>query len=400
MNPEIEERDVFQARLRQMRLARGLSLAALSALMGGAVTKQALSKYEQGRALPTSRVLTALARALEVKSMELLRAPTVAVEVLAFRRGVALRKRAEQQLVNLVTQKLEERVRLHDLAGTPDGADIPVRSLRVAAVEDSERAASALRDRWSLGTEPLASVTDVLEGHCVHVIEVPADDGFDGLAAVARVPDGAVAGAAVVSRSNVAGERQRFNLAHELGHLVLHPSRGVDEEKAAFRFAGAFLAPAESLRRDVGARRTSLGAAELLLLKQRYGMSMQALIYRLSDLGIISMAHATQWWQTFRARDWKRREPGELEAERPQWARRTVLRALAEGLMSSSEAASFLGESLGDEVAESLSQKRAFLKLPLGERRRILEQQAGALSAHYEDDPEWRELAVAELTRE
>jgi len=168
MNPEIEERDVFQARLRQMRLARGLSLAALSALMGGAVTKQALSKYEQGRALPTSRVLTALARALEVKSMELLRAPTVAVEVLAFRRGVALRKRAEQQLVNLVTQKLEERVRLHDLAGTPDGADIPVRSLRVAAVEDSERAASALRDRWSLGTEPLASVTDVLEGHCVH----------------------------------------------------------------------------------------------------------------------------------------------------------------------------------------------------------------------------------------
>ena len=58
------------------------------------------------------------------------------------------------------------------------------------------------------------------------------------------------------------------------------------------------------------------------------------------------------------------------------------------------------GASFEGDVAASLSQKRAFLKLPLAERRRLLEQQARAMSAHYEDDPEWRELAVAELTRD
>lgn len=400
MNSAIEEHEIFRARLRQMRLARGLSLEGLSALMGGAVTKQALSKYEQGRSRPTSRVLTSLARALGIKAMDLVRAPSVEVEVLAFRRGAALGKTAEQRVVHFVTQRLEERVRLQGITGGPDGADIPIHELSVSTVEDSERAASSLRQRWNLGAEPLASVMDVLEERRIHVIEVPAAESFDGLAAVARQMDGTVAGAAVVSRSNVAGERQRFNLAHELAHLVLRPLRDVDEEKAAFRFAGAFLAPAESLRRDVGSRRTSISTGELLLLKQRYRISMQAIVYRLGDLGIISTGHATQWWQTFRGRGWKRREPGELEAERPQWVRRTALRALAEGLLTAAEANAISGESFEDDVRPSLVQKRAFLKLPLNERRRLLEQQAREFSAHYDADPEWRHFAVAELTRE
>ena len=74
--------------------------------------------------------------------------------------------------------------------------------------------------------------------------------------------------------------------------LMLHMNLGiwscalrpnVDEEKAAHRFAAAFLAPAECVRSEVGERRSRISIEELLLLKQRFGMSMQACAYRLKD---------------------------------------------------------------------------------------------------------------------
>ena len=48
------------------------------------------------------------------------------------------------------------------------------------------------------------------------------------------------------------GERQRFTIAHEIAHIVLDVSRGLDAERVAHRFAGAFLMPAEALRLEVG----------------------------------------------------------------------------------------------------------------------------------------------------
>lgn len=101
--------------------------------------------------------------------------------------------------------------------------------------------------------------------------------------------------AAVVSDSKVAGERQRLNLAHELGHLVLDVTALADEqvESAAFRFGSALLVPAAVLRKDVGNRRNFISTEELLLLKQRFGMSMQALLYRLRNLGIITRSPIT-----------------------------------------------------------------------------------------------------------
>ena len=64
------------------------------------------------------------------------------------------------------------------------------------------------------------------------------------------------------------GERQRFTLAHKLGHLMLSVTDAkVDDEKAAHRFAGVFLMPAAALWDDVGRRRTSVGWGEFFELK-------------------------------------------------------------------------------------------------------------------------------------
>src|SRR2546423_14610726 len=83
-------------RIRQLRLARGLSLDELANAMGGIVTKQALSKYELGTSKPSAPVLNQLARALGVKAMELWTAPTLEVKFLGYRKRVSLPQRWQE----------------------------------------------------------------------------------------------------------------------------------------------------------------------------------------------------------------------------------------------------------------------------------------------------------------
>ena len=143
------------------------------------------------------------------------------------------------------------------------------------------------------------------------------------------------------------GDRQRLNLSHELGHLILEAVGDVDLEKAAYRFAGAFLVPEQVARYELGDNRYSLDLRELHLLKHKYGLSMQAWIYRARDLAIISERCAANLFKEFSKRGWRRYEPGKaVPPEETGRLKRLVLRALAEDLISESRAAELLAVSL------------------------------------------------------
>ncbi len=390
---------MIERRLKQLRLARGLSLEALATAMGGLVTKQALSKYENGRANPSPSVLMRLAGALGVKSAHLWTEPDIEVRFVAYRKRSALRRGEQARVESLVRQSLEERVRLQQLTGQTERFALPIQSLPVDRLEDVEEAALELRSRWELGLDPIASVVDVLEDRRTHVLEIEASEKFDGLSAVAdRYGD--VAAAAVVTRDGVPGERQRLNLAHELGHLVLRMGRGIDEERAAFRFGAAFLASAPALLPEVGARRVQIYAEELLVLKQRYGLSVQALLRRLRDLSVITESYYRQWCIDVNRLGWRRREPRELAREQPRWLLQTVLRAFCEGLLSRDEAELALGRAVRTSQPLTLIERRAFMALPLDERRQRLAEQAAWMEDHYARDREWEELGVGDIVGE
>ncbi|HAM52091.1 MAG TPA: hypothetical protein DCP92_15905 [Nitrospiraceae bacterium] len=195
----------------------------------------------------------------------------------------------------------------------------------------------------------------------------------------------------------MAGERQRLNLVHELGHLVLNISRETDEEKAAFRFAASFLAPADSLLKEVGNKRVFIQPEELLILKQRFGISVQALLYRLHDLEVITDSYYRKWCIDVNRLGWRKNEPCELSPERPQWLRRSVLRAFGEGLLAKDEAEKMLGEQIKIKESLSLIEKRSFMKLPMEERRKILSEQADRFEAYYKNNPETRELGGGDI---
>lgn len=84
------------------------------------------------------------------------------------------------------------------------------------------------------------------------------------------------------------GLGQSFTIAHALGHMVLEVGSEIDEEKAAHRFAGAFLVPAETHRTEIGKFRKSMGWSELFELKRFFGVRVQALTYRCKEIGIFN----------------------------------------------------------------------------------------------------------------
>jgi transcriptional regulator with XRE-family HTH domain len=384
-------------RIKQFRLARGYSLDDLAEAMGGIVTKQALSKYERGASAPSAPVLNHLAAALGVKAVQLWSEPAVSIRFVGYRKRSTLAKKAQATLQALVTEKLEERTRIQDYCFPAIPFDLPIEQVRVSSEQDAEGAAAQIRELWCLGVDPIANLTAILEDHLVHVIQVDAPEKFDGISAVAEDEERRPKAAAVVSRAGCPGDRQRLNLAHELGHLVMRISKNVDEEKAAFRFAGAFLAPQPSIKREVGQRRTSVRFEELLILKARYGMSIQALLKRLSDLEIISPTSYKWSCIHLNRLNWRKQEPQPLEPEKPEWLRQSALRCLSEGFISRGEAERLLGQRLDQKEAPTSLRSRTFLRLPIEERRRILEGQSEQMLKHYEEDESWRLLQGGEV---
>jgi Zn-dependent peptidase ImmA (M78 family) len=193
-----------------------------------------------------------------------------------------------------------------------------------------------------VGLDPIEGLLEVCEDQGIKIGLVNGHKDFDALTLWANhdIP-------VIVLRRDIPGDRQRFCLAHELGHLVLQPVEHVDPEKAAHRFAGAFLAPRPAVEFELGSKRHSISLYELHLLKHKYGLSMQAWIYRAKDLEILSKTAAAQMFKRFRQQGWHHEEPGDaLPPEEPQRFKRLVMHALCEGIISQARAAELLGVSL------------------------------------------------------
>ena len=369
-----------------------MSLDDLCATIGGLVSKQALSKYERGKMYPKATTLNRIGIALGVKSTQLWGEPVCQVECVAFRKRATLSKKNQEQLESFVAEMLEQRVLLQDRIGELYSLELPIQDVPVNSLDDAECAAEALRQEWDLGTDPISNLVDVLEDHLIHIFEVDANDKFDGISAVARDSEKNALAAAIVTRRGTPGDRHRLNVAHELGHLTLNPSEGVDEEKAAFRFGAAFLAPAEQLHREVGKKRSLIHLEELRHLKRRYRMSMQALLYRLKDLEIITDSHFKWWYMEFGKSGWRKQEPIEISLEKPERYQQQVYRALSEGLIEEQEAKQLLNDTLAPSSPRSLIEHRASSELLTDLQRNLLKEQANQMLDHYQHDSEWREL--------
>lgn len=337
-------------RLEQARKLRGMTLRQLGEAAG--VSHEAIRKYENGSDVPSSAVLVRLTQALDISVTSLFRPVTVGEMQPVFRKKKALSgarlARVEAEIRDSVERYLElEAIRLPgaEPAGLPPGFPRSITSL-----DEAETAADALRDAWRLGRDPIENLTELLEEKGIKVVLVAGDDGFD--ACTFNVTHDGHRSSVIALRAGLPGDRQRFNLAHELGHLALFSGGEVDVEKAANRFAGALLAPQERVREELNAPRVRLNSLELHLLKHKYGLSMQAWIFRARDAGVISERSAALHFASFRKRGWNVQEPWDaLAPEEPGRFRRLLLQAVEEDQISRQRASEILNASFDSFLA-------------------------------------------------
>lgn len=335
-------------RLKRARDALGLSLRELEAAIHGQVSAQAIGKYERNEMMPGSTALLALAKALHVSPEYLLSERDIELAGVDFRKAPQAGVKEERAVMAAVLDQVERYIELEELTPgsenlwrAPKGPEFDINR-----IESAEQAAESLRGLWELGIDPIPIMAELLEEKGVKVIALNLPENISGSKAFVRRPKQNDIPVIVVNERHN-GERQRFTLAHELAHLVLRFSgmSESDQEKAADRFAGAFLMAGEMIKRLLGAHRTSISLGELADLKKLFKVSIASLVVRCSQLNVLQKSAYGRLWAQIRALGWNgpaSNEPYSFPGEIPQRMERLCLRAVAELAISEPKAAELL----------------------------------------------------------
>jgi Zn-dependent peptidase ImmA (M78 family)/transcriptional regulator with XRE-family HTH domain len=310
----MNQRHATPTRIRLARQRRGLTINSLAQRLE--VNAKTVTRWESGYAI-SPEALERLASELKFP-VEFLLAPEVAevpVEAVSFRAlsktSAGLRRSAiaAGTMATEFSDWIDSRFRLPD----PNVPTFPG--------YDPETASEAVRARWGLSTTPIPHLLDVLEAHGVRVFSLALDvadvDAFSFYRG--DVPF-------VLVNTRKTGERQRFDMAHELGHLVLHCESetvaGREAEHQAQRFAAAFLMP----REDVLAQPLwNVDPQRIIRGKARWGVSAMALAHRLRELGMLTEWGYRDACVQLSAAGYRRGEPsGAIVPETSQILRKVV----------------------------------------------------------------------------
>jgi Zn-dependent peptidase ImmA (M78 family)/transcriptional regulator with XRE-family HTH domain len=274
-------------RIKEAREARGYTLERFAEVLQ--VTRQAVAQYETGQIVPSSDTMSRIAGATaQPPAFFITPHERASDDISPFWRSL---KRMEEHHRRRIARRLQWAYDISEFIGR----FIHLPDIRLPHVEfdselgtdeEVERAAMAVRELWGCGSGPVRNLVALFEDNGILLVHEAVEcEDMDAVSCWQCGRPFILFSAEVSS-----GPRSAFNLAHELGHLVLHAGveigiRNLDRiEKQANRFAGAFLLPRETFSREVLG--TSIGYFKYL--KERWGVSIAAMVYRCKDLGVLS----------------------------------------------------------------------------------------------------------------
>ena len=322
----------------------------LASMIGNSVSKQAISKYEAAKMMPNSTVLVALATALDVEPDYFFRPFTF--DLNEFK--VSFRKKSDTTAKDInalkvrIQDEVERYLEVEEILGKDKETVLQTDGEQLSSPAQMMEEAMRLRDEWHLCYDAIGNVQDVLEEHGIKVICTEAPSGFDGVSGI--VNDKAYI--VVLNKNQNHVERRRFTTMHELGHLLFDkrfsPTLTLREkEKLCDAFANEMLLPSIVVQ-SVFSPGEKISTSEVRQLQVVYGISFDAIMHKLHDMGIITDSkyktycirknHDDAWKQFVEATYYQEGFSTKFET--------MVYAAAAKDLISTSKAANLLHSSI------------------------------------------------------
>lgn len=307
------ERQFNGSRLREGRIYRGFTITDLADNLG--VSKQMISKYENDKAVPTFESLLQISQLLKFPKEYFYEN---AIEV----------KTGNTYFRSLLTTGKKEREMQHDrvkyltiirslLEEYVDFPELDVPDFTERDTENVEEIAERLRESWGLGDKPVKDIVYLLETKGFVISSLNLDKkSIDAFGSQHEVK-GKQYYSIVLGNDKNSFYRRQFDVAHELGHKVLHdPYMNLDDlskeefkqiEQEANDFAAAFLLPKDSFYRDVSIHPNDLMYYKTL--KKKWCVSIGAMVMRAYKLGVISDGTYQYMQRSISQKGWRTKEP-------------------------------------------------------------------------------------------
>lgn len=325
--------DFIPARLTQARESASLTRLELSARLGK--SSSSVSRWEKGESAPEAEALQAMSLMLgfpitwftkplgeHEKSPVFYR--TLASTTRDLRTRAGLRMEWLQEIFIYLSTWLD-----WPALNLPDVQITDHRELRAA---DIAKAAAECRRLWGLGLGPISDLA--LAAESAGIVCARTFQGNTKMDGLSQWNESAQRAFILLSDDKCNYYRSRFDLAHEIGHIVLHRRiKTFDNlhlkeiERQANYFASCLLLPEESISIEIS-RYPSLES--LLSMKRRWSVSVAAIIYRSEKLNLIDEEQALRLRKSYSARGWAKGEP--LDNEQPVEIIRLLPRAMKTAL--------------------------------------------------------------------
>ena len=286
--------DFLPKKLTQQREIKGLNKRQLADLLD--ISPQVISQYEVGHTTPSVETIKKMASVLDVPYRFFFIKPLGLREnVKVFFRSLASASKIDRDKVIRYNDYVQDFISIFSKYINLPKVDFP--SFDWLKVDDKgfldedqiEKVAISLREYWGIGTRPIADMVKLLESKGAIVLRKSSDcqkiDGVSWWQPSIKRPIIFLAS----DKNNSC--RSRFDIAHELGHLILHSNiENITKdnlktiEKEANRFASAFLLPSSSFSQEI----YSSSLSQFMELKKRWKVPVQAMIYRCQDLELLT----------------------------------------------------------------------------------------------------------------
>ena len=345
----------FAKRLMQARLKAKLSMEKLSEKMNGIVTKQAISKYEKAKMMPNSTILIAMAEALNVDLDYFFRPFTFDLDQfkVSFRKKSDTTVGDQKALEIQIQDEVERYLEIEEILDVKHEDNlteelVPVHPL--ATRNDMIECAQKVRKAWGLGKAPIANAQELLEARGIKVLLTAAPNNFWGVSGMVNDKTPVI----VLNSNDLHIEHRRLTAFHELCHLLYNRFFAEDltaheKENLCNSFANEMLLPSDTLV-DLFSGKNKIAIAELISLSINFGISVDAIVYKLKDLGIIGEKRYRGFCiQKSTRPDFKKYvEDSRYKEETTTRFQAMVYSALAQQLISTSKAATLLGVSINN----------------------------------------------------